>query len=133
MPKPKRLNRKRELKRIDEQVALLDRWYTTVLTDEVGYDPKLVGDVATKLLSDLALVVMLRNGLRHERQRLLTWDDQERELVDVPQDRLLLGWLARDAATIAELDALAKQRGVRVPELIIERLRQARSQEAAGR
>jgi hypothetical protein len=95
----------------------------------VGYDPTLVGEVATKLLSDLALVVLLRNGLRRWRRQVLTYND-DLELVDLPTDALLIGWAHHDAATVAQLDALAKAQGCSVPELLLTRLRQARTKEA---
>ncbi len=129
----KRLNRKRALQRVDEQLALLDRWYTTIATDEVGYDPQLVGDVATKLLSDLALVVMLRNDLRHRRRQLLQWSAEELELVDIPNDPLLLGTLLQDEAAWEELTTTAKAQHRTVPEQLLKRLHHARAKEAAGR
>jgi hypothetical protein len=124
MTKPKALDSARARKRIDDQLATLDRWYTTILTDEVGYDPTLVGDVATKLLSDLAVLVLLRNGLRHRRRQLLTYDDEELELVDIPSDPLLIGWAEHD-------EAVMEQR-CSVPELLVQRLRQARAKDATS-
>ncbi len=59
MTKPKRLNRKRELKRIDEQLAIVDRLAKVLLSGDAAYDTPLIHDVVTKLLSDDAVVVML--------------------------------------------------------------------------